>query len=241
MRSVRTAIVILLTAAYTFGQEPAPAMRIADFSSMFWDAWWKMSNLSWKGFRYTETRGDWVLTVEADRNGSSRASYVNSATGALDRECAVLGDKVFERSGAKPWTLSTRAEYVAEETARVRRGAKRQTAAAIAPRHVLGLGAQGNLHLWVRPPMTGVITTPGSTNLNGRAVIMYKFTGAFVPDRGDVSMVRYDNDYWFDKETGAIAKARSRKEEVRSTRTATEVVEYEFQIDHSITISPPPH
>lgn len=258
MKNFGTVVLLfLMTVSYTVAQQPEPIIKPEDFSRTFWDGWRALWNRTGEGLRYTETRGDWVLAVESDRNGSARASYVNTATGFLDSECVVVGDKMYERSGSTAWAMRTVAEYKAEQAAKADSLTKaraandhatysrifaahniRATNSAMMARIIFNFG-QGVLN----PPLNGVIAATGSASLNGRIVKMYKLTAPYrdMPPTlgGSAYKVRHEREYWFDERTGAIAKARSRNDTVVGSQTTTEIVLFEWHIDHSLAITPP--
>jgi hypothetical protein len=239
----------------------ASAVRPDDFNPLLWKGWSATGLAARQGLRYIETHGDWVLTVEVDRIGSGRASYVNTATGVVDSECVVVGDKIFERLRKGQWTLRTRAEYMAEmeamrkalDKARSEKdhrgyeriqaaGMIRATFAAVNSQHVPWFGS-GNLLTVSHGSLDDtVITTSGLENINGRSTRMYKVTGVnnkLPPTvRGAILKNRHENDYWFDEKTGAIVKARARKDEFRGGEVVTNIFTYEWELDPRIEIRP---
>lgn len=252
----------MLGAAAVVGQQPASAMTSDDFSRMFWKGWKTTGLAARQGLRYTETRGDWVLTVEADRSRSGRASYVNTASGVVDSECVVIGDRIYERRGRGQWTVRTRAEYMAEHAVLIaardkaraekdHRADERIHAEITVKARIAALNAQhvpwfgmASLMIFSNGFLDDrMITTSGWVRLNGRSVRMYKIAGVnnkLAPTvRGDVRKNRHENDYWFDEKTGAIAKARTRVDEFRGDRIVTNIVTYEWELDPLIEIKAP--
>lgn len=260
--SLKIIFVVLLGGPAALAQTAITTIKPEELGQMFWDGM-KVTQLSSRhGLMYIETRGDWVLTVETDRLGSSRAKYVNAATGTLDSECVVIGDSIYERSGNGPWKMRTRAVYDAEQAARtkalnkaraekdpqtyerIRAAAFRKaTFFAINGPHAPWFG-QASMNIFAKGFLDEtVITASGREILNGRSTRMYKITGVnnkLPPTvRGTVLKNRHENDYWFDEKTGAIVKARTRRDEFRGDAIVTDVVTYEWELDPQIQIKAP--
>ena len=262
MNSFKLAFVFLIAVSCALGQEPSSVVTPTDFNAIFSAGFTTTQELGRQGHRFTESRGDWVLTVENDRKGATRASYVNTATGLTDGECVVIGDSVYERIGMGHWTLLTRAEYNAQQTAhanalkKARAEKDHQTYERIfALANVRASNAAtsspafriySTMLSFASPSVDNkVITAAFRVTYNRKAVRLYKFSGSMTsfspatPRSDGVGQHLIEADYWFDEKTGAIVKIRTMNAWVSDVRTGREIVRYEWELDPGIEIQAP--
>jgi hypothetical protein len=261
MNAVKIVLVLLIASFGVVGQQPASAISPEDFNAIFLAGFKTTQEIGRNGLRFTETRGEWVLTVENDRRGSIRASYVNAVSGLVDSECVVIGDNIYERIAQGHWTLRTRDAFKAEQSAlgaaldKARAEKDHKTHERIfAVRNVRATQTatfspvfliNSTMLSFASPAVENrLITEDGRTTHNGLAVRLYKFTGTrtiILPPsaRSDgVTEHLIEVDYWLNEKTGGIIKLRILNDWKSDVRVNREIVMYQWEPDPRIEIKP---
>ena len=250
-------IFVLLIAAFsTFGQPPNAAITPDEFKPIFHAGFRVTQELGKQGLRYTETRGDGVLTVENDRRGVVRASY--SVSGIVESECIVNGDWIYERKGQGPWTIRTQAEYKAAMTAGVealhkaRAEKDHETYRRIfAEVHVRATSAatfspafrmDSTMLSFASPSSDNkVITEIARSEHKGKAVRLFRYTAERqnIPYGGGVRKHQIRVDYWFERKTGAVMKIRTLNEWSSDVEATNKIAVHEWELDPHFEIKVP--
>lgn len=263
VRAFSAVLILFIAGLGVVGQQPASAVSPEEFNAIFSAGFRATQEIGKKGLRFKETRGEWVLTVENDRKGSKRASYVNAVSGLVDSECVVIGDNIYERIAQGQWTLRTRDQYKAEQSAlgaaldKARAEKDHKTHERIfAIRNVRATQTAmfssvffiySTMVSFASPDVENrLITAAERSTLNGMAVRAYKFTGTRTiispPSARSNGVTRHliEVDYWFDDNTGAIVKLRTFNDWRSDIRANREIVTYEWEPDPLIEIKPVP-
>ncbi len=261
MNTVKIVLVLFIAGLGVVGQQPTSAISPEAFNAIFSAGFRATQEIGRKGLRFRETRGEWVLTVENDRSGSIRASYVNAVSGLVNSECVVIGDNIYERIAQGHWTLRTRGEFKAEQSAlaaalRKARAEKdhKTHERILAVRNVRATQAatfspvfsiNSTMLSFASPAVENrLITSAERSTLDGRALRPYKFTGTRTivspPSARSNGVTKHliQVDYWFDEKTGAIVKLGISNDWKSDVRVSREIVMYEWEPDPGIEIKP---
>ncbi len=229
-------------------------VTVSDLSGMVYRGLEAIERLA--PYRYTTTSKSESIRLEVDSKRIRSTSF-NSYTGAIDSECIMIGDQIYQRWGTGPWIVRTRHEYTA---AQANRSAEMKDALSkndtdtykrlsAAPHNKATSAAIFRLGTEVMTEPTNsnmsdkAITFLGRENYKDKVFSVYRFRGNVYRDKfspsTELRLLRIEILYWFEKGTGALRKERTKLDWVYDSKTTTHVNFYEWEPDSSIVISQP--